>query len=173
MLPCHKHTHTHIRTGYTHLHCQSPTHTHSHAETLLTRSVGFSFAFCVCLLGLRFSLVVAAVCGLRCQVTSYQFRTPHPLSTFLTRARTWPCPPTAIGIHFLSSSSAVVASAMRMSFWLQIKLPYLFRNPFVKLLCNPHTTFPFHPLPPSLPLLYSPVASLFNFFILASCKYEK
>lgn len=79
MLPCHKHTHTHIRTGYTHLHSQSPTHTHSHAETLLTRSVGFSFAFCVCLLGLRFSLVVAAVCGLRCQVTSYQFRTPPPL----------------------------------------------------------------------------------------------
>lgn len=173
MLPCHKHTHTHIRTGYTHLHSQSPTHTHSHAETLLTRSVGFSFAFCVCLLGLRFSLVVAAVCGLRCQVTSYEFRTPHPLSTCPSRARTWPCPPTAIGIHFLSSSSAVVASAMRMSFWLQIKLPYLFRNPFVKLLCNPHTTFPFHPLPPSLPLLYSPVASLFNFFILASCKYEK
>lgn len=69
---------THIRTGYTHLHSQSPTHTHSHAETLLTRSVGFSFAFCVCLLGLRFSLVVAAVCGLRCQVTSYQFRTYHP-----------------------------------------------------------------------------------------------
>jgi len=48
------------------------------------------------------------------------------------------CP--AFGIHFLGFRRLPLPPPPRLSFWLQIKLPYLFRNPFVKLLCPTNNT---------------------------------
>lgn len=163
------HSHIHIRTGNTHLHSHSPTHTHSHslAETLLTRSVGFSFAFCVCLLGLRFSLVVAAVCGLRYQVTSFQFRPLPPLVLELGHVHPLPLAYISLALPLpllLPPCACPFGYKLNFRICLEIHLLNYFATRtqlFPSIRCPP----------PSL--LYSPVASLFNFFILASCKYEK
>lgn len=185
MSQAYTHTHAHKYAQDIHTYTDTLTHPltltliHTPKETLLTRSVGFSFAFCVCLLGLRFSLVVAAVCGLRYQVTSSQFR-PHLLpcscSNLVAMSTQLPLAYISLALPLpllLPPCACPFGYKLNFRICLEIHLLNYFAT---RTQLFPSTRPPAARCPlPSFFTLWSlpPSASLFNFFILAPCKYEK